>query len=532
MIHLDCTPRDGGYYNAWNFSQEVIEDYLESMLAVGVNTVELGLRSLINKGFKGPNAYTTDAYLRSLKVPNGLTLAVMINAAELVGVGDLASTLRRLFPEGASTSPVKLVRVACHIHEFPAALPAANWLKEQGFIVGFNLMQIADRTEAEVIELAKIASAYPLDVLYFADSMGSMKPAEVGRIIGWLKTHWKGALGIHTHDNLGLALSNTLQAIDDGVTWVDSTITGMGRGPGNALTEQLCIELAERSGKKINLTPLMSLIARVFKPMQAECGWGTNPYYYLAGKYGIHPTYIQEMLQDSRYCEVDILSVIDHLRVEGGKKFSLNTLDAARHFYQGEPRGQWHPSELFKGREVLLLGSGPGVAAHKAALEAYIQREKPIVLALNTQSSLDQELIDVRVACHPTRLLADCEAHQSLPQPLIAPASMLPDDVRTALSHKSLLDFGMGVQDARFEFNANYCVIPSSIVVVYALAVLTSGGAKRVLMAGFDGYSADDPRSKEMDRLLNAYLAEPSAVDLVAITPTRYPLPSISVYAL
>lgn len=532
MKFLDCTFRDGGYYNNWDFSREVTLAYLEAMQAAGVDIVELGFRSLKNEGFNGAYAYCTDDFLSSLPVPEGLVIGVMVNGSELVGKLPLMEVLERLFPLPASKSPVKLVRIACHVHEFSGALAAVSWLKERGYQVGFNLMQIADRTESEIGELALEASRYPLDSLYFADSMGSMAPDQAAEIICWLRSGWKGELGIHTHDNLGLALSNTLRALDEGVTWVDSTVTGMGRGPGNARTEELAIEIAERRGRQVNLVPLMALLRNHFKPLQARCGWGTNPFYYLAGKYGIHPTYIQEMLADSRYGEEDLFAVIEHLRVEGGKKFSLNTLDAARHFYQGEPRGTWNPVSLFEGREVLLLGTGPGVAKHREAIERYIRKARPVVMALNTQTAVDSELIDIRVASHPVRLLADCEAHTRLPQPLITPASMLPTDVLTALAGKQLLDYGLTVQADHFEFSDFFSTLPTSLVIAYALAIATSGNATRVLMAGFDGYGADDPRNTEMNRLLRTYLATRRHLELVAVTPTRYELPCRSIYSL
>ncbi|MBR9925672.1 MAG: aldolase [Gammaproteobacteria bacterium] len=532
MFILDCTLRDGGYYNAWDFSEDLIREYLVAMQAAGVDIVELGLRSLKNQGFQGPCAFTTDEFLRGLMIPGGLTVGVMINGSELVGEVPQQEALELLFPNIATDSPVDLVRIACHVHEFEKALPAVTWLKDRGYQVGFNMMQVADRTEEEVKALARVAKAYPMDALYFADSMGSMNPDQAAQIIQWFRSEWKGAMGIHTHDNLGLALSNTLRALDEGVTWVDSTVTGMGRGPGNARTEELAIEMAERRGKPANMVPLMVLLREHFKPMQAHYGWGTNPYYYLAGKYGIHPTYIQEMLSDSRYSEEDVLAVIEHLRVEGGKKFSLNTLDAARHFYHGEPKGQWSPKECFAGRDVLLLGTGPGVARHRLALERYIRDHKPLVLALNTQSAIDADLIDLRVACHPVRLLADCEAHTQLPQPLITPYSMLPADVRDSLANKEVLDFGLNVQAGSFAFAETHCTAPTSLVVAYALAVASSGHAERVVMAGFDGYSADDPRSREMHQLFEQYQHAENALPMKAITPTRYAIHSASVYAL
>ena len=534
VYHLDCTLRDGGYYNAWDFSLPLINDYLEAMHSAGVQVVELGFRSLENQCFKGACAYSRDDFIQQLVVPADLTLAVMVNGKELVTDSDEAQThkLRQLFPRPASESPVSWVRFACHLHEFEKVLPATYWLKQQGYQVGFNLMQIADRSEAEVTALAKLAAQYPIDVLYFADSMGSMTPEDTAKIIQWLRQGWQGPIGIHTHNNQGLALQNSMKALDAGVTWLDSTVTGMGRGPGNAKTEELVIELAKQSGTQPQLTKLLSLIRRHFQPMQNQYGWGTNPYYYLAGLYGIHPTYVQEMLGDSRYDEEDILAVIEHLRVEGGKKFNLNALDAARHFYQGTPRGQWQPSDLFKDREVLILGTGPGVAAHKQALESYIQRAQPLVIALNTQSALPSDLINLRVACHPVRLLADSEEHLKLPQPLITPISMLPEDVQNTLQTKETLDFGLAIQPNQFDFADSYCTCPSSLVIAYALGLATSGKTTRILMAGFDGYGADDPRSKEMQHLLDLYQQHPASLPLTAVTPTRYALPTQSIYAL
>ncbi len=522
LTFLDCTLRDGGYYNAWDFPPALIEAYLVAMKAAQVDVVELGFRFLKNEGFKGPCAFTTDDFLRSLAIPEGLSIAVMMNGADLCTDQGNIAVVDRLFPEPAAQTPVDLVRFACHFHELEHVMPAVGRLNARGYRVGLNLMQIADRTQAEISQLAQLARNWPVEVLYFADSMGSMTPDDVSRIVGWLRADWDGPLGIHTHDNMGLALANTLRAAADGVTWLDATVTGMGRGPGNARTEELAIEAETLRGRRANLVPLMTLIRKQFGPMKAQYGWGTNPYYYLAGKYGIHPTYIQEMLGDARYDEEDILAVIDHLRDEGGKKFSFDTLDGARHFYRGEVRGNWRPVEVMAGREVLILGTGPGVTAHRPALEAYIRRARPLVLALNTQSGIDPALIDLRIACHPVRLLADAETHAGLPQPLITPASQLPDDLRRELGDTELLDFGIEIAPGRFEFGETHCIAPTSLVLAYALAVATSGQAARILMAGFDGYPAGDARNAELEAMLAAYIASDTGVSPVSVTPSRY----------
>ena len=542
--HLDCTLRDGGYYNAWDFSPALIIDYLDAMAALRVDFIEIGFRSLKNTGFKGGCAFSTDAFINSLNIPNELSdkIGVMINGSELVqkqlDLVDLEqqavyvkSVLQRLFVPKLQ-SPVSLVRIACHIHEFIDCLPAATWLKEQGYLVGFNLMQVADRSYDEITELAEKANQYPIDALYFADSMGSLSPQQTSQIVKAFQKGCSGALGIHTHDNMGQAITNTMQAIEEGVTWVDSTVTGMGRGPGNAQTEYLTIEIENLRLNKGNPTKLFELIRNHFKPMQEHYGWGTNPYYYLAAKYGIHSSYIQEMMQDARYNDEDILSVIQHLKVEGGKKFSLNTLEFARHFYSGEARGSWSPAKAIQGRDVLIVGTGPGVKAHCTAIESYIQTHKPYVIALNTQQNIAQQLIDVRVACHPVRLLADCQEHLKLPQPLITPASMLPLNIQQELKSKELYDYGIAIDPKGFEFYSNYCTLPTSLVVAYALAIATSGQAQQILLAGFDGFSTGDPRNDEMIQLFKEYYANENALVVTSLTPSQYQIPSASIYGV
>lgn len=519
---LDCTLRDGGYHNSWDFGLDLIEDYVRAMDALRIDFVELGFRSLETSGYQGPTAYTTDRFISGLKIPDGLKLGVMINAGELVNHPDgPEAPLRKMF-RPADESPVSLVRIASHVHEFGTAIDGGRWLKEQGYLVGINLMQIADRSTEEIEAIAEMANRYPIDVLYFADSLGSLTPDRIASIIRSLRTHWHGELGVHTHDNMGNALANSLRSLEEGATWIDGTVTGMGRGPGNAKTEYLAIELEPLRATPGNITPLLTVIDRHFRPLQNRYGWGTNPYYYLAGKYGIHPTYIQEMLGDRRYSEEDLQAVIEHLKADGGKKFSFSTLESARHFYKGDPHGTWRPSDLVTGRDVLVLGTGPGVATHRAAIEAYVRSVRPFVIALNTQSAIAPELIDIRAACHPVRLLADCAEHLKLPQPLATPASMLPDKLQEALKEKTLLDYGLTVKADTFAFGETCCTVPASLVIAYVLAICAAGGANQILLAGFDGYPAGDPRNDESEHIFRVYQAEGTGPDIISITPTRY----------
>ena len=121
---LDCTLRDGGYYNNWDFSTNLINDYLRSMPLAGVDYVELGFRSLYKSTFKGACAYTKDEFLDTLKIPKKLKVAVMVNASDLLNFGtkDPIKNTRLLFSHKRN-SKVTLVRIAAHHYEIKKILP-------------------------------------------------------------------------------------------------------------------------------------------------------------------------------------------------------------------------------------------------------------------------------------------------------------------------------------------------------------------------------------------------------------------------
>tara|TARA_B100000767_G_scaffold275789_1_gene315661 strand:+ start:2203 stop:3807 length:1605 start_codon:yes stop_codon:yes gene_type:complete len=529
---LDCTLRDGGYYNNWDFEESLVTSYLQAMDALQIDFIEIGFRTLKNDTFKGAFAFTTDNYLKSLNIPVGLKnkIGVMINGSEIADPKTQIACLEKLFSP-KSKSPVTLVRIACHIHEFNDCLPAANWLKKKGYLVGYNLMQISDCPYEEITRLAKDASSYPIDVLYFADSLGNLNQQTTTNIIHAFQAGWSGPLGIHTHDNMGQAIANVKQSIKSGVIWIDSTITGMGRGPGNAQTEIVILSLGERFKNQRSFIKLFKLIQQYFKPMQNHYGWGMNPFYFLAGQNNIHPSYIQEMMQDNRYNEEDILAVIDQLKIKGGKKFSFDNLESARHFYPSEPEGSWEPEKLLKDSSVLILGSGPGIKKYQKAIENFIENTKPYVIALNTQQNIKQELINARTACHPMRLLVDFPEHIKLPQPLITPYSMLPLNIKTALKDKKLLNFGVKINSEGFAFHKNYCEIPTSLVIAYTISVANSGKAKEILLAGFDGYEHNDPRRKEINQMLTIYQNTKNSIPVNSLTPTLYDVTVKSIYS-
>lgn len=528
---LDCTLRDGGYYNNWSFSTSLINDYIYAVAKAKVNIIEIGFRFLENENFKGQCAYADDAFINSLDIPSNIDIAVMINAADLFISANMEDHLSSLFPLNKSDTKLSIVRIAAHYKHIEKLPKAIEWLNLKGYRVIVNLMQITVCTDDEINTLGRVMSSTNVEALYFADSLGSMYPSDVKEIINNLKKSWSGLIGIHTHDNMGLGLSNTIEAINCGASWVDSTVTGMGRGPGNAKTEELAIEVGNLTGITPDLVPLIKLIDDFFKELKAEHEWGTNPFYYLAGKHGIHPTFIQEMLKDKRFSTEDIFSTISYLKNNNGENFNSDFLKNSRFIFNGKKLGSHKSNDNIQGRDTLILGTGPGVKLYKNEIENYIKKYQPIVFALNTVSDIKDELINYRVACHPIRLLSDSSKYKNFSQPIIMPFSSLNTDFQSELKNLNILDFGLAISDEIEIFDTG-CSIQFPMVLPYSLAICLSGGSKNILLAGFDGYPDGDIRNEETSDIFNLFTAKFDRDIFTSITPTKYPIETKSIYKL
>jgi len=528
---LDCTLRDGGYYNNWDFPKELVNDYLKAMSQIGIDYVELGFRSFQTKDFKGPTWYTTESYLNSLNIPKNLNLGVMVNAFEIISHPKGLNSAIKIMFANARKSKIKLVRLACHFEELNKTVKICKLLQRMNYKVAINLMQISEQSEEKILSASKLINKTKPDILYFADSLGGMDPAQILSLVKTLRKNWDGELGIHTHNNLGKAIVNSMTAIENGVSWVDCTVTGMGRGPGNAQTEYLLIEMQNIKKRNFNILPILKLINEHFDPLKLKFKWGPNAYYYLAGKHSIHPTYIQEMLS-THFNPDEIMAAINQLKISGGRKYNV---DLVRSEFQ-KPikfiKGKWSPEEKIKNRQVLLIASGPKANDYKEEIENYIKLKKPYVMALNTTVNIDKKLIDVFVACNPLKLIADTNLYKSLKSPLIVPQSLLSKNLKNKFKNLKLLDFGVGVKENSFEFYKFGAIMPKLYTLVYALSIATSGKASKILLAGFDGYGSNDKRTKIVDELFYLYSSSKHARFIIAITPTSYSVSSSSIYGI
>ncbi|MCG7536343.1 aldolase catalytic domain-containing protein [Pseudoalteromonas sp. OOF1S-7] len=531
---LDCTLRDGGYYNKWDFESHVVDSYLNAMAQANIDYVELGLRNFPKEGFLGAYAYTTEEHLRSLSLPEGPSYGVMVDAKTILESGyDSVDGVNRLFAP-AQDSVLTFVRVAAHFREVEHCGPIVQRLKELGYVVGFNLMQAGGKPGEVISEKAQMVVSWGVvDVLYFADSLGNMDDQEVHRIYESLRSAWKGEIGIHTHDNMCKGLSNTLKALEFGVTWVDCTVSGMGRGAGNTQTENL-LAVFDGLNKKYKPSAVYELVIRYFEPMQKAYGWGSNLLYFLGAQNNVHPTYIQNLLSNTHYGTDEIVGAIDYLsRLEDSTSYNGGVLDTAVSFNSKATvvSGDEKTTTLARGKDVLLIANGPATKKYATAIDSYIRTRKPLVISLNIVEDIAQENIDYYVISHNSKFLSDMTRYVDLKKPVILPRHRFSPSELESLSGLEICDLGVEVKKGELSAGKRSVVIPSDITAAYILAMLLQSKPNSISLIGFDGYPSTDPRQLEMAAIFDLYSRNEGALPLKSLTPTTYQISEGSVYA-
>ena len=505
---LDCTFRDGGYYNNWHFDKKIINEYLKVMEKINIRHVEIGFRSLDKSKYRGSTAYSDDNFIKSLNVPKSIKLGVMINASELLNKKDSPLKItKKLFPK----KNIDFIRIACHIDELSKIRDSIAWLKKENFFLAINLMQISEVKLHDIKKLCKYCNNLKIDILYLADSLGSLKTKYLLNIINRFKKNFNSEIGIHAHDNLNLAFKNSVAANKNGVKWIDCTINGMGRGAGNLKTENIIKKISNKKNSQI----INEFINKRFKTLKKKYKWGPNKYYKLAAKYKIHPTYIQEMLSDKRYKNKDYAYIIKNLRLTEAKKFNPFNLIASLKFFKKDISNKKIQNYNIQGKDVLILGPGNSVKKNKLKIESVIKNKNLEVISLNNNYYINQKLIKLRVFCHPLRILSLLQNGYHFKSPILIPYNSISTKYKKKIinTKNKIIDYGLKINN-KIIFKKKYCQIPSPLSIIYCLGFLVHNKVSSIYLTGFDGYKKDDAFSDETKYLLNKFLKKYKIIQL------------------
>ena len=283
---VDATLRDGGLVNEFRFTDDFVKALYNANLRAGVDYMEFGYKAdkeMFDVDKFGPCKFCNEDYIRSIVGENNtdLKIAVMADVGRCNYKQDIIDR---------SESAIDLIRVATYIHQIPTAVDMIEDAKSKGYEVSCNIMAISNAQESDVKYALDTLGKSPVDVFYIVDSFGSLYPEQVARIadlFGEFAEKYNKKIGIHAHNNQQLAFANTIEAVGDGVDWLDATYSSMGRGAGNCAMELL---LGFLKNPKYNVYPVIKFIEdHMVKLREDGVVWGYDIQYLMTGLLNQHP---------------------------------------------------------------------------------------------------------------------------------------------------------------------------------------------------------------------------------------------------
>jgi 4-hydroxy 2-oxovalerate aldolase len=512
---LDCTLRDGGYYNSWNFSSGLVSSYLKALSSSSISHIELGFRFLSGNNDLGPFAFSSEELINSIEFPNNKNIGVMINGSEYLDKSNSCIAIQENFVD-SKISKINFVRIAIDLLRAPESKVLVDELHGMGYQVMLNLMQANLRTSNEIIKTAKIIQRWnKVEVLYFADSLGSMNSKSVQKFCKSLKVGWKGKIGFHAHNNQNLALSNAIAAINHGCQFCDSTILGMGRGAGNAQTENLLFQ----SGGFYESSSMLNALTK-FNKLKEKFKWGPNIFYQIASQENVHPTYVQRMLSDKRYSKDQVLRTLNTLKKIESTSYNEENMTKLTYFHNKEHQGRWSAKGFLTGKKVLLIGAGPKLKKYEEKIKEFIKKEKPYVISLNVNQILDKKYFDAVIASNIDRVLLDADIYPHFKCPIIMPHSCFSPIIQSKLQFNEILDYGMAIKQDNFRSYKKGCISNWKEVLAYSLLFIEQADPKSLFLAGFDGYSQNDLRYHENNKIFIKYFSKKNSLKPTLLTPS------------
>lgn len=299
---LDATIRDGGLCNNFEFTDEFVTELYKTNVKSGVDYMEFGYRAsknLFDPEKFGKWKFCSEEDIRKIVGDNVSDMKIAVMAD--VGRCDFKTDF---IPK--KDSVIDMVRVACYIHQIPSAIEMIEYFHNLGYETSCNIMAVSQANSEQIDEALEMLGNTSVDVIYLVDSYGSLYPETAATYAKkYLEAGEKfgKSIGFHAHNNQNLAFANTIETLSYGVSYLDATASGMGRGAGNCAMELL---LGFLKNPKYNLYSLLTFLEKYIIPLK-ESGvvWGYDIQYMLTGQLNRHPREAIAFTEEKRtdYCE-------------------------------------------------------------------------------------------------------------------------------------------------------------------------------------------------------------------------------------
>ncbi len=306
---IDSTLRDGNHTVANQFNLEDIKTLVKKLNKLGADYIEVGYG--FGMGSFNKEGFATDSQIleTAIKESDKSKIAILVfpDKADI-------EVYKKLLVEGLG-----LVRLAVQASNVAPAEEYIRLAKEKNIKVGGFMMMASRLSPLEIANEAIKLKEYGADNITITDSAGAMEPSKVRKVIEEVKTKTNLCLGFHTHDNLGLAVGNSMTAIDSGADFVDTAIAGLGAGAGNTRTELLVAAL-KKEGYQVNVDMFEAISSvKTLREIIRKYGVDVKDMgdLILIGYYGIYSAFINLVNKLSEKYEVSKKVLIEQIAAKG-----------------------------------------------------------------------------------------------------------------------------------------------------------------------------------------------------------------------
>ena len=517
-IHvLDCTLRDGGYVNNWEFGEKNIRKIAERLCDSAIEYIECGFLSQTKSNSEQKSIF------RSIKDADQMFADCSRHVALMVNCGEVNAEEIPVYQGGK----VSLIRIAFHKHQIQEAQDLCTALKQKGYRIFFQPMVTMGYSDRELLDLINWANSNEPDAFYIVDSFGTMRKNDVMRFFYLIDNNLKPEIqiGFHSHNNLQLSFSNAQELMmmhSKRDIIIDSSVFGMGRGAGNLCTELLAQFINENIEKKYDLVPVLEIMDEYIMSIYSTRPWGYSGPYYIAAINNCHPNYATFLMNKQTLCIRDINTIIKSIPEESKRLYNV---DLISELYRNYQQNNMDDSEMLKkikdfckSRKILILAPGKSLVTYAAQIKNFIEENSPVIFAINHIP--DQFPYDIVFISNLKRFKGLDDAVEQLGDHLICTSNVSTDH---AVNYASYLNEEEIISD-----NAGLMLIN----------VLKKADVHDLYLAGFDGFHVSGEgnyfdgklnlniqyqKRMDMNRAMIGYFTKlKQSINVNFLTPTIY----------
>ena len=474
---LDCTLRDGGYVNDWNFGHDNLVSVFERLVDVGVDIIEVGfLDERVPFDIDRSIMPDTDSVA---KIYGDLDR----KQAMVVGMIDYGTCSQEHITP-CKDSYLDGIRVIFKKHLREPAMEYCRELKDKGYKVFAQMVSVTSYDDEEMLDLIRLANDVKPYAVSMVDTYGLMHQNNLMHYFNLLNDNLDPEIGLgyHAHNNFQMGYANCIAMLSndiDRMMIVDGTIYGMGKSAGNAPLELIAMHMNNVLGKKYQISQILEAIDSNISNFYQGATWGYNVFYYLAASNDCHPSYVSYLMNKKTLSVRSINELLGCLEGEKKLLYDKNYIeDLYVHYQMHEIQDEETIETLGKmlsAKELLVLGPGSTIKKQSELIADYIAEKDPLVISINYI---------------PERFEPD-HIFLSNAKRYVQIATKLSKQKYSVIATSNVT----GTNDSAFDYVLNFSnlmdseaeIIDNSLIMF--LKALIRMGVKKVTLAGFDGYS-------------------------------------------